>query len=106
VETYRQHLEAMVEERTGQLQTALRQIENTYEDTLQALGAAIDLRDNETAAIRAGSAVMPLKLPRLLAWRMRSSRIARGAYLHDIGSWEFPTASFSSRGPSPPTSEG
>jgi DNA-binding NtrC family response regulator len=49
VEDYRLHLEEMVVERTGQLQAALRQIECSYEDTLQALGAAIDLRDSETA---------------------------------------------------------
>src|SRR5271157_4972086 len=35
VENYRQHLEEMVAERTGQLQSALKQIEQSYEDTLQ-----------------------------------------------------------------------
>src|SRR5205823_13691404 len=49
VEDYRQHLEEMVVERTAQLQAALQQIEGSYEDTLEALGAAIDLRDSETA---------------------------------------------------------
>src|SRR5258708_6956392 len=49
LENYRQHLETMVEERTGQLQAALQQVERSYEHTLQALGAAIDLRDDETA---------------------------------------------------------
>jgi hypothetical protein len=47
VDNYRRHLEQMVAERTGQLQAALRQIERSYEDTLQALGVAIDLRDND-----------------------------------------------------------
>src|SRR5258708_13538871 len=49
VENYRQHLEEMVAERTGQLQTALQQIEHSYEKTLQALAAAIVLPDTETA---------------------------------------------------------
>src|SRR5205814_9271317 len=49
VEDYRQHLEEMVVERTAQLQAALQQIEASYEDTLEALGAAIDLRDSQTA---------------------------------------------------------
>jgi DNA-binding NtrC family response regulator len=49
VENYRQHLEQMVAERTGQLKLALQQTERSYADTLQALGAAIDLRDSETA---------------------------------------------------------
>src|SRR5277367_6564201 len=43
VEDYRQLLEEMVAERTGQLRAALQQIERSYEDTMQALGAAIDL---------------------------------------------------------------
>src|SRR5690348_800554 len=41
VETYRQHLEAMVSQRTRQLQEALQKIEFSYEDTLRALAAAI-----------------------------------------------------------------
>jgi DNA-binding NtrC family response regulator len=49
VENYRQHLEEMVADRTFQLSQALQQLERGYEDTLQALGAAIDLRDNDTA---------------------------------------------------------
>src|SRR5208282_4884552 len=49
VEDYRLHLEEMVADRTLQLRKALQQIERSYEDTLQALGAAIDLLDNETA---------------------------------------------------------
>ena len=46
VEHYHLHLEELVAARTDQLQAALHQIERSYEDTLQALGAAIDLRDN------------------------------------------------------------
>lgn len=49
VARYRQHLEEIVAERTAQLQAALQQIETSYEGTLRALGAAIDLRDNQTA---------------------------------------------------------
>ena len=49
VQEYRLHLEEMVSERTQQLRTALRQTERSYEDTLEALGAAIDLRDSPTA---------------------------------------------------------
>src|SRR5205823_3755652 len=49
VENYRQRLEEMVKERTGQLETALWKVERGYEDTLKALGAAIDLRDSETS---------------------------------------------------------
>src|SRR5437016_8443665 len=40
VENYRQHLEEMVAERTHQLCAALERVEQSYEDTLQSLGAA------------------------------------------------------------------
>src|SRR5260370_10080417 len=48
VENYRRHLEEMVGERTQQLRSALLQIERSYEDTLEALGAAIDFRERKT----------------------------------------------------------
>src|ERR1700730_9837254 len=49
LENYRQNLEQMVDQRTKQLQTAMKRIELTYDETLESLGAALDLRDNETA---------------------------------------------------------
>ncbi len=39
----------MVEQRTKELQMALKRIGKTYDDTLETLAAALDLRDNETA---------------------------------------------------------
>src|SRR5216683_1784413 len=86
VENYRQHLEEMVAERTGQLQTALQQIEHSYEETLQALGAAIDLRDNETAGHSQRVCGYALEIARAMGWPEKQLRsLARGAYLHDIG---------------------
>jgi hypothetical protein len=38
----------MVAERTHQIEAALKLVERSYEDTLEALGAAIDLRDAAT----------------------------------------------------------
>jgi len=49
VENYRHHLEEIVAEQTQQLREALRQIERSYDHTLEVLGAAIDLRDSPTA---------------------------------------------------------
>jgi FixJ family two-component response regulator len=49
LENYRQNLEQMVCKRTVELQNALGQVEQSYADTLDALGAAIDLRDGQTA---------------------------------------------------------
>ena len=42
VENYRHHLEEIVSEQTQQLREALRQIERSYDHTLEVLGAAID----------------------------------------------------------------
>jgi putative nucleotidyltransferase with HDIG domain len=86
VENYRQHLEEMVAERTVQLQAALQQIERSYEDTLQALGAAIDLRDHETAGHSQRVCRYSLEIARAMGWSDKQlGSLTRGAYLHDIG---------------------
>lgn len=86
VENYRRHLEEMVAERTVQLQTALQQIERSYEDTLQALGAAIDLRDHETAGHSQRVCHYSLEIARAMGWSDKQlGSLTRGAYLHDIG---------------------
>lgn len=100
VETYRQHLEEMVKERTGQLQTALRQVQDTYEDTLQALGAAIDLRDNETAGHSGRVCCYALEIANAMGLRdAQLSNLSRGAYLHDIGKLGIPDAILLKPGP-------
>jgi cyclic di-GMP phosphodiesterase len=86
LENYRQRLEEMVEERTRQLEQALRRIEVIYDETLAALGAALDLRDSGTAGHSSRVTSYCLRLAR----EMGSSQeqlldLARGAYLHDIG---------------------
>jgi putative nucleotidyltransferase with HDIG domain len=91
VENYRQHLEEMVAERTTQLQGALKQIESSYEDTLQALGAAIDLRDDETGGHSRRVCLYSLEIARAMGWpENQLESLARGAYLHDIGKLGIP----------------
>ena len=86
VENYRRHLEEMVAERTVQLQAALQQIERSYEDTLQALGAAIDLRDHETAGHSQRVCRYSLEIARAMGWSDKQlGSLTRGAHLHDIG---------------------
>jgi putative nucleotidyltransferase with HDIG domain len=100
VEDYRQHLEEMVVERTGQLQAALRHIECSYEDTLQALGAAIDLRDSETAGHSQRVCGYSLEIARAMGLSDAQLRnIARGAYLHDIGKLGIPDGILLKPGP-------
>jgi len=88
---YQRNLEKLVEERTAQLKGALEQLERSYDDTLEALGGALDLKDAETEghckrvtaftiAIAKAMKVEPALLP----------QIARAAFLHDIGKMAIP----------------
>jgi response regulator RpfG family c-di-GMP phosphodiesterase len=91
VENYRQHLEEMVADRTGQLRQALQQLERSYEDTLQALGAAIDLRDNDTAGHSQRVCRYSLEIARAMGWsEQKLGSLAKGAHLHDIGKLGIP----------------
>ena len=93
LETYRRHLEEMVGERTAQLRSALLHIEQSYEDTLEALGAAIDLRDSQTAGHSKRVALYSSEIARELgASEQELKTIARGAWLHDIGKLATPDA--------------
>lgn len=100
VELYRQHLEEMVAERTAQLQGALEKIERSYEDTLQALGAAIDLRDNETAGHSRRVCRYSLAIAAAMGWSDEQLKsLSRGAYLHDIGKLGIPDGILLKPGP-------
>lgn len=90
---YRQRLEEMVDQRTRQLRAAMKRVEHTYDETLRALGAALDLRDNETA----GHSYRVMRYSVEIARQMgcpdaQITNIARGAFLHDIGKIGVPDA--------------
>jgi len=93
LDNYRQHLEEMVKKRTAQLETALCQVERSYEDTLKALGAAVDLRDSETAGHSHRVTLYSAKLAKESGATERELKtIAMGAWLHDIGKLAIPDA--------------
>jgi len=90
---YRQHLEQMVEQRTKQLQSALKRVEMTYDETLLALGGALDLRDNETAGHSHRVTSDSLEIAKVMGCTAEQLReITRGAYLHDLGKIGVPDA--------------
>jgi putative nucleotidyltransferase with HDIG domain len=86
LEGYRHGLEEMVEQRTKQLQAAMKRVELTYDETLEALGAALDLRDNETAGHSRRVTGFCLEMAKAIGCTGdQLKQIERGAYLHDIG---------------------
>jgi HD-GYP domain-containing protein (c-di-GMP phosphodiesterase class II) len=93
----------MVVDRTAQLRQALQQLERSYEDTLQALGAAIDLRDNETAGHSQRVCQYALEIARAMGWSADALRsLAKGAHLHDIGKLGIPDGILLKPGPLTP----
>jgi len=93
LESYRQNLEAMVCERTVQLQKALGQVEQSYAETLDALGAAIDLRDGQTAGHSRRVALYSMKILSQMKGTPKQFRpLVTGAWLHDIGKLATPDA--------------
>jgi putative nucleotidyltransferase with HDIG domain len=90
---YRQNLEHLVVQRTGRLRAATADLERSYDVTLEAMGDALDLRDEETEGHSKRVTAYTIALAR--AMRLGAGElktIARGAFLHDIGKIAIPDA--------------
>ena len=89
--TYQTNLESLVEARTQQLQAALRDLERSYDITLQALGDALDLKDRETEGHSRRVTAFTMAIARHMGLPPEQvAMIARGAFLHDIGKMAIP----------------
>ena len=97
---YQKNLERLVQQRTAELKNALSQLEESYDETLEALGGALDLKDSETEghckrvmvftlAIAKSMDIEPSHLPQL----------SRAAFLHDIGKMAIPDRILRKPGP-------
>ncbi len=83
---YQLDLKRQVDERTAQLQEALDQLEQSYDDTLEALGSALDLKDAETEGHCQRVTAFCISIAKTM--RVPDPYLpimARAAFLHDIG---------------------
>ena len=97
---YQRNLEIQVEERTAQLKGALEQLEQSYDDTLEALGGALDLKDAETEGHSKRVTAFTIAIAK--AMKVDTSllpQIARAAFLHDIGKMAIPDQILRKPGP-------
>ena len=83
---YRTSLEASIERRTQDLMRALRELEENYQTTLEALVLALDAREHETYAHSLRVRAYTLHLARLVSYPPALLLpLAHAALLHDIG---------------------
>jgi putative nucleotidyltransferase with HDIG domain len=79
-------LERLVHERTSELNGALRDVEESYRFTLEALAAALDAREHETRTHSHRVREYASTLAQQLGLRGNELiNIGRGALLHDVG---------------------
>ncbi|MBS1821138.1 MAG: response regulator [Acidobacteria bacterium] len=90
---YRQHLEEIISARTGRLRATMQDLERSYDITIEAMGDALDLRDEETEGHSRRVTAYTVALARSVGVDGDHLRIiARGAFLHDIGKIATPDA--------------
>jgi putative nucleotidyltransferase with HDIG domain len=83
---YQHELERLVQERTFELNGALREVEEGYRFTLEALAAALDAREHETQAHSQRVREYAITLAQQLGLKAEELiEVGRGALLHDIG---------------------
>jgi len=98
--SYQLKLEAQVEERTAQLTGALAQLEQSYDDTLEALGSALDLKDAETEGHCQRVTAFTISIAKAMPVPNHYLPIlARAAFLHDIGKMAIPDGILRKPGP-------
>src|SRR5215470_7861015 len=79
---YQTNLESLVKARTEQLQTAMQNLERSYDITLEALGDALDLKDAETEGHSRRVTLFTIAIAQALGMpREQIAVIARGAFL-------------------------
>src|SRR3989441_12399087 len=97
---YQRNLEQAVEERTAKLSETLEQLEQSYDDTLEALGGALDLKDAETEGHCQRVTAFTISIAKAMQVDQELLPcIARAAFLHDIGKMAIPDQILRKPGP-------
>jgi putative nucleotidyltransferase with HDIG domain len=97
---YQKNLERLVQQRTAELKNALSQLEESYDETLEALGGALDLKDSETEGHCKRVMVFTLAIAKSMDIEASHlPQLARAAFLHDIGKMAIPDRILRKPGP-------
>ncbi len=89
--TYQTNLESLVKARTDQLQATVRELERSYDITLEVLGEALDYKDRETEGHSKRVTAFTIAIAKNMGIpKEQIEMIARGAFLHDIGKMAIP----------------
>ena len=98
--SYQKNLERLVQQRTAELKNALSQLEESYDETLEALGGALDLKDSETEGHCKRVMVFTLEIAKAMGIEASHlPQLARAAFLHDIGKMAIPDRILRKPGP-------
>ena len=90
---YRHSLEELVSARTARLRETMQDLERSYDITIEAMGDALDLRDEETEGHSRRVTAYTIELARAMGLNAEELKtISRGAFLHDIGKIATPDA--------------
>jgi putative nucleotidyltransferase with HDIG domain len=90
---YQTNLESMIDVRTKELRQVMKDLEKSYDITLQVLGDALDLKDAETEGHSKRVTAFTIAMAKAMGLpREQINVVARGAFLHDIGKMAVPDA--------------
>ena len=90
---YQTDLESLVTARTEQLREKIQELQQSYDITLEALGDALDMKDEETEGHSKRVTAFTIAIAKAMGLAGDEIRvIARGAFLHDIGKMAIPDA--------------